>query len=95
MPYHFTKVGSMYGSPMGRTRCLGDGISPCKLHLERIRLNMGGYDSGGAYWGTGTPLYVAHGYDDREAIQIFVRASNRQEAKETVQRERKNVSFYR
>jgi hypothetical protein len=28
-----------------------------KLSVERVRLDRGGYDSRGRYWGVGTPLY--------------------------------------
>ena len=28
-----------------------------KVYLQRVRLNNGGYDSTGSYWGTGAPLY--------------------------------------
>lgn len=30
-----------------------------KWQLQRVQLNSGGYDSGGAYWGIGAPLYCA------------------------------------
>lgn len=28
-----------------------------RFYLRRVRLNRGGYDSFGRYWGTGAPLY--------------------------------------
>lgn len=55
------------------------------VHLFRVRLNAGGYDSGGAYWGTGTPLYCAAalyaGPDgEPDVYQQFVRAASREAA---------------
>lgn len=29
-----------------------------KVYTKRVRLDSGGYDQGGAYWGLGSPLYV-------------------------------------
>jgi hypothetical protein len=98
MPYKFSNVHRPYGAPMGRPDCYGDGESPCKLHLERVRLVDGDYDEGGAYWGGGSgasPLYVAYGEDASEQIHIFVRASNREIAKTIVRSRRRNVRFFR
>ncbi len=53
MPYKFTKAYDYRGSSMGRRACLGDRKSPVKLYLNKVRVDAGGYDSGGAYWGTG------------------------------------------
>jgi hypothetical protein len=55
--------------------------APGKLSLQRVRLNSGGYDSGGAYWGIGEPLYVA---TDHENTTVFVRAMTRNGAKHAV-----------
>ena len=35
-------------------------FKPVKTTTRRIYLNNGGYDAGGAYWGTGAPLYVTY-----------------------------------
>lgn len=52
------RVASRYGAPMGRVDTLpGDYAGP--VRVARVRLNSGGYDSGGAYWGLGPPLYQA------------------------------------
>lgn len=47
-----------------------------KFYLRRIRLNNGGYDALGCYWGVGAPLYH---YEDFETAMISgeVRAHNR------------------
>lgn len=70
-----------------------------KVHLERVRLDRGGYEvSGyhrGRYWGVGAPLYRYS--DDSGAIDGYVRAASRTEAKERVlyQSPGMDVSFYR
>jgi hypothetical protein len=49
------------------------------IYLERVPLNRGGYDRRGRYWGVGAPLYRY--YDDVGAIDGYVRAHSREEAK--------------
>ena len=46
-------------------------------HLERLPLDSGGYDAGGAYWGCvpGSLMYVAH--DEAFDIALFTRAGSR------------------
>ncbi len=45
------------GASMGRRSGHAlDKSLPFKFRLYRIPINSGGYDSGGAYWGTGAPL---------------------------------------
>ena len=63
-----------------------------KLHLNRVRLDSGGYDSGGAYWGHGGPLYVA--YDDAGLFQEFTRAWSRSEAQREILADNDGVTFY-
>ena len=70
-----TPFGSRYGAPMGRVEEHGE-PQPRSVRLERVRINLGGYDAGGAYWGTGRPLYMAHGPGYRR----FVRAVDREDA---------------
>lgn len=69
--YHFSKAYSQYGASLGRPSHI-QGYNGEKLHLERVKLDSGGYDKGGAYWGTGEPLFVA--WDDSGEFQLFVRA---------------------
>lgn len=49
------------------------------VYLERVPLNQGGYDRRGRYWGVGAPLYRY--YDTSGALDGYVRAYNREEAK--------------
>lgn len=68
---------SRYGASMGRAIDFVDGhLTGCKLYM--VRLNSGGYDNGGAYWGTGKPLYCLTDADDN-AIG-FQRAVDRRQA---------------
>jgi len=83
MRYEPSNVSSKYGAPMGRytTRRTDLPTEPVRLSLQRVRLNQGGYDSGGAYWGIGQPLYVATDFED---VQLFVRGHSRDDAKRNV-----------
>lgn len=68
------------GSMMGRANCIPADYNGEKLHLRRVPLDSGGYDPGGAYWGTGTPLYCAYGETETEQVYAFVRGASRKEA---------------
>ena len=91
MRYIYTKAYSQYGASMGRRDIITEPLTVKKLHLQRVRLDSGGYDPGGAYWGHGAPLFVAW-CDGRE---MFFRAGDRAEAKEIVKAVFKNAKFYR
>jgi hypothetical protein len=74
---------SRYGASMGRSN-QKEG-TPERLHLQRLRMVDQAYDTGGAYWGMGTPLYCAFSPEDTEnevPIRLFLRATDRHEAKE-------------
>lgn len=53
-----------------------------RVRTERVRLNRGGYDSRGRYWGIGAPLYRV--YDDEGTIDTHVRAQDSAEARRKV-----------
>ncbi len=92
MTYSYSKAYSQYGASMGRPRDLPeDTAAPIKLHLERVRLDSGGYDKGGAYWGTGLRLYVAWADD----VQLFYRGATREQIKAFVREQIPNARFYR
>lgn len=74
------KVNSTYGAPMGR-RCFGIPPDlPYQVSLREVALNSGGYDEGGAYWGTGQALWWAYCFTDEFEYQQFVRAHSRTSA---------------
>lgn len=78
MRYTPSKAYSQYGASMGRPRTALDGSSRRKCRLFRLPLDSGGYDQGGAYWGTPDNLFVLMD-DDMDAI-AYVRASSRKDA---------------
>lgn len=75
MARQFEKVNARYGAPFGRAEY---GSYPTnKLRLFRVKINAGGYDDGGAYWGHGAPLWCATNGTD---YCRFARAGSRLEA---------------
>ncbi len=80
MQFHYTNASSKYGASMGRRSDLPNETTD-KLSLQRVRLDSGGYDPGGAYWGGGygtLPLYRA---ENEEGDVRYFRAANRDAAK--------------
>lgn len=73
----FKRVDSTYGAPMGR-HCYGT-PDTCegKIRLFRVRLNNGGYDDGGAYWGLPTYNLFCAQAAKGEGYQQFTRARSR------------------
>jgi hypothetical protein len=62
-----------------------------------VPINAGGYDPGGAYWGTGQPLYVAFDTeaDTEYSQEMFIRADDRRHAKQQAARIFPAAKFYR
>jgi hypothetical protein len=60
--------------------------------LRRIPISRGGYDSGGAYWGPGQPLFYAADIDGNE---MFFRSASREDAKAYLREMFGNLVFYR
>jgi hypothetical protein len=67
------------------------------FYLQRVPLNSGGYDSGGAYWGIGRPLYWALEAkpEDNSPTEFFFRANDREDAKAYVIKQCEKARFYR
>lgn len=91
--FHFERV-QFRGAPMGRP----GGTKPAtddreRFTLQRVRLNSGGYDSGGAYWGHGQPLFWYEGPGPGEDGHL--RASDREAAKAAVRKLHPAARFYR
>ena len=82
-------VYSKYGAPMGRANGMIDVDE--RLYLRRVPINNGGYDSGGAYWGIGAPLYCVSDGDDWR----YFRARNRDAAKAIIREENPTAKFFR
>lgn len=87
-----TNVSSPLGAPFGRVERSGEPAAH-RFTLQRVRINSGGYDAGGAYWGRGAPLYWA--CSDDGTAERFFRADDRAEAKATIQAEYPGARFYR
>lgn len=99
-------VSSRFGAPMGRPAFYpADKTIALKFHLQRVRLNDGGYDTGGAYWGHGQRLYWACSVEEVETrmwigrpevstVEKYLRASDREEAKALVRDEYPNAKFF-
>lgn len=66
------------GSAMGRREVRPE--APCKVRIRRVRLDSGGYDDGGAYWGTPGNLWQARGDDGESAVSLYCRANSKAEA---------------
>ena len=66
-----------------------------KLYLQKLRINKGGYDDHGVYYGVGRPVYTY--YSDNEPITGEVRAIDREDAKCLIEEKypNKEFSFYR
>ena len=77
MSYKFEKAYNEYGASMGRAS-YGDIKTAERVKLFKVILDRGGYDNGGAYWGTGKPLFCA----EADSFRDFIRAGNRKEASE-------------
>jgi hypothetical protein len=78
MTRQFEMVASRYGAPIGR-HASGtlENVEPRTLRLFQVRLDRGGYDDGGAYWGHGIALWCA---TDGAGFQQFTRAGSRERA---------------
>lgn len=65
-----------------------------KFTLQRVRLNQGGYDRTGTYWGVGQPLYWycmdAPGWE----WEAHMRADNREHAKAKIRELYPEAKFY-
>lgn len=71
------KVSSQYGAPMGRRAVYSRDHGP--LHCVKVKIDAGGYDRGGAYWGAGEPLWCV--WDDSGEVECYLRAPDRKAAK--------------
>lgn len=88
------KANCRYGAPLGRYNTATCPELTARFNLVLMPLSDGGgYDSGGAYWGAGDPMY--HAYADNTNQEMFIRAKNREDAKTQVLAKFKNAKFYR
>jgi len=87
------------GAAMGRCNEVHDRDQPIKLRLYRMPMIDHDYDQGGAYWGAGNAkvgfMYHAFGDGQKFVNEVFVRAVDRQKAKEEVLRQLPKARFHR
>lgn len=97
MPKTLYNAISPRGASMGRPNNITEQSYPVKFRMEKLRWVDGDYDQDGAYWGNsgGTDIYHAWGDAENEEQEIFVRATNRQEAKNLVLKVFSQAKFYR
>ena len=89
-------VSSPYGAPMGRpSHHKGEAPAGARFYLRRIRINSGGYDSGGAYWGLGAPLFHYQEEDGSGDRDGFMRAMGRNAAKRMLAEMFPGARFFR
>ena len=86
-----SKVDCRYGAPMGRHGQTSE-IEGGRYYLQRVRLDSGGYDAGGAYWGIGQPLYRWSHENDDECS--YLRANSRDDAKAQIRDVVPNARFF-
>ena len=76
----FPKVSCTYGAPMGRYSDNPSNLKGIKRLSARRQGGGGGYDKGGAYWGTPSNVWGVWGTVDDETRCAYVRASSRADA---------------
>ena len=81
------------GAPFGRPGTTGPQTDRPRFYLSRLRLNSGGYDTSGCYWGLGPPLYQYQTEDGSSSGTC--RARTRDGAKQKVCERFPTARFFR
>lgn len=87
-----SNVSCKYGAPMGR-HSHAHPASAYKVYVQRVHLDSGGYDRGGAYWGHGQRLYWA--CDATCEFSVYLRAHSREHAIDALREDYPEITFYR
>jgi hypothetical protein len=69
-------VNCSRGAPLGRRNYNAN--RSAKLYCRKVRLDRGGYDPSGTYWGSYIPLYCV--YDADGEVECYYRAWDRADA---------------
>ena len=83
------KVDGSRGAPMGRVTLVANPLARCRLF--KVRLDSGGYDRGGAYWGGPDNLYCIFA----AGMMGFCRAADRDAAKKIFKGRYPSIKFFR
>lgn len=96
------RLDTKYGAPHGRPSAYlatGGRIKyhePIKFYLEVMRLDSGGYDSGGAYWGLRPKGMRLYRFENQKiGAWGFIDATDRTAAKEQIRRHYTKATFHR
>lgn len=84
------------GAALGRPTVLPKTVSAetvGRLYLRRVRIDGGGYDPNGTYFGHGGPLYWCADADG--TVDFMLRAHDREDAKVQVREEIPGARFWR
>lgn len=82
------------GAALGRSSIHEhDDEQPIKLYLRKIRLDSGGYDPNGTYFGTGQPLYWYADADGK--VDAMLRATDRGAAIQAIRLRYPLATFFR
>jgi hypothetical protein len=100
MPDYKTHDPKGWGGDPSRGAALGrpgihdaDRAAPVKLYLRQVRIDSGGYDPNGTYFGVGHPIYW---YADADGeVDGITRAPNRDGAKHAVRMTYPKATFFR
>jgi hypothetical protein len=85
--------GSRRGADMGRPSCLPTTFNRRLVRLQRVPVDRGGYDPGGAYWGHQKGMHLWCAWQGTAAM--YLRAPDRETAKAIVEASAPRVTFYR
>ena len=95
MPEKLYNASSIRGAAMGRLDSITEPDFPVKFRLVALRFVDSCYDTGGAYWGMGDPIYHAWGDAEMDEQEMFFRAVSREDAKAQMRIAFPNCRFYR
>jgi hypothetical protein len=88
-----SKGYNKYGADMGRRSEKPTIFGAGRVRLQKVELDRGGYDNGGAYWGSGVQLWCAWTNDGE--FTSYLRAPTRAGAVAEIRRTFPEVKFFR
>jgi len=92
-----SEMNSSCGAPMGRHAKHMTGLTDPQFFLERVPMVDGGYDCGGAYWGSPDNLWCADfttPLTSTTIVHYFIRANSREEAMVVVRKDYPSAKFF-